>query len=283
MHCRLIIDSHKAWQSHLCGQVWRQLSIGDCSSQARGAHTWNVAQNGRAVLGGFRQAAVVLYAWSMVCVWVPSMLPLSPISMCVGAQGSRLYLYTLLDLCGQSMASMSALQNGLDREGVGHADATELSDARVRCALSPQHSRPGRMLHLTNPASSDHANNSLECSTRARRYWRLKKSRQGLQIKAAAYARDSIHPPKLSAAALHQHTDLLNFQWHYQLGDSKWSCDIYMTACLPHRHGCDSKQSWCMHMKVCLPRRRGCVLCTPCPLRTGTGSAPPAAGSTPPP
>ena len=79
-----------------------QLSIGDCKSQARGARTWKVAQKGGAVLGGFRQAAVVLYAWSMVCVWVPSMLPPSPIRMWVGPQGSRLYLYTLLDLCEQA-------------------------------------------------------------------------------------------------------------------------------------------------------------------------------------
>ena len=70
-----------------------------CNPDAR---TWKVAQKGGAVLGGFRQAAVVLYAWLMVCVWVPSMLPPSPIRMWVGAQGSRLYLYTLLDLCKQA-------------------------------------------------------------------------------------------------------------------------------------------------------------------------------------
>lgn len=71
------------------------------SSQA-GAPTWNVAQKGGVVLGGFRQLAVVLYACSMVCVWVPSMLPPSPIRMCAGAQGCRAYMYTQLDLCGRA-------------------------------------------------------------------------------------------------------------------------------------------------------------------------------------
>ena len=85
--------------------VCRRLSTGDGRCQAGGARTWKVAQNGGAVLGGFRQAAVALAAWSMVCVWVPSILPPSPIRMWVGAQGSRLYLYTLFDLCKQARQS----------------------------------------------------------------------------------------------------------------------------------------------------------------------------------
>ncbi len=140
-----------------------------------------------------------------------------------------------------------------------------------------------RMLCSTAFALSAGTDNSSEGSTYARRYRHLKKSKQGLQIEVAAYARDSIPPPKLSATALLQHTDLLISQRHYQLGDSKWSCDVYMMLCLPHRHGCDSNWSWCMHMKVCPPHRRVCVLCTPCPHHTGIGSAPPAAGSTRPP
>ena len=66
-----------------------------------------------------------------------------------------------------------------------------------------------RMLCSTAFALSAGTDNSSECSTYARRYRHLKKSKQGLQIEVAACARDSIPLPKLSATALLQHTDLL--------------------------------------------------------------------------
>ena len=57
--------------------------------------TWNVGHSGGPAAGGVRQVAVVLYAWSMVCVCVPSMLPASAAAQSVGRRASAGHAKTL--------------------------------------------------------------------------------------------------------------------------------------------------------------------------------------------